>query len=168
MPSTNNRGKSMRREQPTVGDSRIAQYLRVRTNPDLANLTLEQLRGPRGKLAAARYSSTRVDGSDDPDWKDMPCDFLTKELSQVEIAGALMGILNKGAEWRLAENVAEEELISRGMICAGGDPLSVAGIGSRADPLSGDSHALGSAAALGSMVPRPEGLWSTTSRRSYS
>jgi Mn-containing catalase len=82
-------------------------------NPGLANLMLEQFGGPQGELAAAlRYFSQYL-AEDDPGRKDVLIDIVTEELSQLEMIGAIVAMLNKDAKGRIAEG-------------ANGKPISIA------------------------------------------
>jgi Mn-containing catalase len=82
---------------------------------------LEQFGGSQGELAAACRYFTQAIGEDHPGRKDMLFDIFTEELSQLEIIGTIVGMLNKGAKGRLAEGVEEEGEMYRTITGAGND-----------------------------------------------
>ncbi|RYZ85401.1 MAG: manganese catalase family protein, partial [Proteobacteria bacterium] len=91
------------------------------TNPGLANLLLEQFGGPQGELAAAcRYFNQSI-GETDPGRKDLLMDIATEELSQLEVIGNIVAMLNKGAKGELAEGVDSEAEMYRSITGAGND-----------------------------------------------
>lgn len=81
-------------------------------NPALANLMLEQFGGPQGELAAAmRYFSQGIADAD-PGRKDLLLDIATEELSHLEIIGSIVCMLNKGVKGKMAEGLADAELMA--------------------------------------------------------
>jgi Mn-containing catalase len=76
-------------------------------DPKLASLMLEQFGGPQGELAAAMRYFTQGLGDDDPARKDLLIDIATEELSHLEVIGAIVAMLTKGAKGKLAEGAEE-------------------------------------------------------------
>ncbi|MCF5915779.1 manganese catalase family protein [Xanthomonas perforans] len=74
---------------------------------DLATLTLRQLGGPQGELAAAMRYFTQALGEDDPGRKDLLFDIATEEISHLEIIGSIIAMLNKGPKAVLSEGMEE-------------------------------------------------------------
>lgn len=77
-------------------------------NPALGSLMLEQFGGPDGELAAAMRYFTQGLAEDDPGRKDMLLDIATEELSHLEVIGAIVAMLNKGAKVDMTEAALEE------------------------------------------------------------
>lgn len=105
-----------------IHNKRLQYTVRVAgPNPGLANLLLEQFRGPQGELAAACRYFTQAVGEDDPGRKDLLFDIATEELSHLEIIGSIVAMLNKGAKGKLAEGVEQEAELYRSLTGAGND-----------------------------------------------
>jgi Mn-containing catalase len=81
-------------------------------NPMLASLFLEQFGGPDGELAAAMRYFTQGISEDDPGRKDLLIDIATEELSHLEVIGSLVVMLTKGVKGKLAEGIADGELLA--------------------------------------------------------
>jgi len=105
-----------------VHNKRLQYTVRVsESNPGLANLMLEQFGGPQGELAAAMRYFTQAVSEDDPGRKDMLLDIATEELSHLEVIGAIVAMLNKGAKGRLAEAAESQAEMYRTISGAGND-----------------------------------------------
>ena len=87
----------------------------------LANLMLEQFGGPQGELAAACRYFTQYRAEDDPRCKGKLVDIGTEELSDLEVIGVIVAMLNKGAESRISEGVAPEAEMYRSFSGGGND-----------------------------------------------
>src|SRR4051794_13951670 len=88
-------------------------------NPKLASLMLEQFGGPQGELAAAMRYFTQALAESDPGRKDMLYDIATEEMSHLEVIGNIIVMLNKGVRGKLAEGMADGELLAE--ITQGGE-----------------------------------------------
>ena len=82
-------------------------------NPRLATMMLEQFGGADGELAAAMRYFTQGLGEDDAGRKDLLLDIATEELSQLEVIGSIVAMLNKGVKAQLAEGTMEEAELYR-------------------------------------------------------
>src|SRR5919112_122334 len=87
--------------------------------PRLACMIMEQFGGADGELAAAMRYFTQGLGEDDPGRKDMLLDIGTEELSQLEVVGSIITMLNKGLKAQLAEGQMNEAELYR-MVGASG------------------------------------------------
>jgi Mn-containing catalase len=94
-------------------NKRLMYTVRVgETNPQLANLILEQFGGPDGELAAAMRYFTQGLVEIDPGRKDMLLDIATEELSHLEVVGNLVSMLNRGVRGKMAEGMEMAEVLS--------------------------------------------------------
>ena len=93
-------------------NKRLMYTVRVgNTNPKLASLMLEQFGGPQGELAAGMRYFTQGLSETDPKRKDMLMDIATEELSHLEVIGSIIVMLNKGVTGKMADGLAEAELM---------------------------------------------------------
>ena len=77
-------------------------------NPVLASLIIEQFGGADGELAAAMRYFTQSLGEADPGRKDMLLDIATEELSNLEVVGSIVAMLNKGVKANISEGSMKE------------------------------------------------------------